>query len=124
RSAAYRAADAADRRRAHRVLADATDAQADPDRRAWHLARATSRPHEEVAAPLAQTAHPGPAPPGPAGPPPPLYPPPPPPPSARPAPGAGGAASARAGGRLRQRSGRHLRGCPYPAYYRPRRTGR
>src|SRR6516164_2806099 len=56
RSAAYRAADAADRRRVHRALADATDAQADPDRHAWHRARATSGQDEEVAAELEQSA--------------------------------------------------------------------
>jgi DNA-binding CsgD family transcriptional regulator len=56
RSAAYRAADAADRRRVHRALADATDALTDPDRRAWHRARATSGPDEEVAAQLEQSA--------------------------------------------------------------------
>src|SRR6516165_749559 len=56
RSAAYRAADAADRRRVHSALADATDALTDPDRRAWHRARATSGPDEQVAAELEQSA--------------------------------------------------------------------
>jgi len=56
RSAAYRAAAAPDRYRVHRVLADATDAERDPDRRAWHRARATSGPDEEVAAELERSA--------------------------------------------------------------------
>ena len=38
RSAAYRAATAGDRHRVHGALAQATDAQTDPDRRAWHRA--------------------------------------------------------------------------------------
>ena len=56
RSAAYRSAAAEDRHRVHRALADATVAETDPDRRAWHRARATPGPDEEVAAELEGSA--------------------------------------------------------------------
>ena len=56
RSAAYRSATADDRRRVHRALADATDPDRDPDRRAWHRARATAAPDEEIAAELERSA--------------------------------------------------------------------
>jgi DNA-binding CsgD family transcriptional regulator len=56
RSAAYRSAAADDRHRVHRALADATAAETDADRRAWHRARATPGPDEEVAAELERSA--------------------------------------------------------------------
>jgi hypothetical protein len=51
-SAVYRAAPSDERREVHRVLAEATDAEVDPDRRAWHRAESTAGPDEDVAAVL------------------------------------------------------------------------
>ncbi|HLK78236.1 MAG TPA: AAA family ATPase [Streptosporangiaceae bacterium] len=56
RSAAYRSAPAAERREVHRALADVIDARLDPDRRAWHRARAAEGPDEGAASELEQSA--------------------------------------------------------------------
>ena len=56
RSAIYRAAAPDDRREVHRVLAEATDPEADPDRRAWHRAHSTAGLDEAVAGELEHSA--------------------------------------------------------------------
>lgn len=56
RSAAYRAVTPEMRRRGHGALAEATDPEADPDRRAWHRAHATAAADEAVAVELERCA--------------------------------------------------------------------
>ena len=56
RSAAYGSAALADRQAAHRELAQATDPDLDPDRRAWHRALGAPGPDDDIAEALERSA--------------------------------------------------------------------
>ena len=56
RSVTYRSASTQDRQASHRMLAEVTDPELDPDRRAWHRAQAAPEPDEDVAGELERSA--------------------------------------------------------------------
>jgi DNA-binding CsgD family transcriptional regulator len=56
RSAVYRSASDLDRHSVHQALADVTDAALEPDRRAWHRAKAARTPDDDVAIELERSA--------------------------------------------------------------------
>jgi DNA-binding CsgD family transcriptional regulator len=56
RSVVYASASSVDKRQVHGALAQVTDAQQDPDRRAWHRAHAVAGPDHDVAAELQRSA--------------------------------------------------------------------
>src|SRR5580693_313045 len=56
RSVVYASASSLEKRQVHGALAQATDAQQDPDRRAWHRAHAVAGPDHDVAADLQRSA--------------------------------------------------------------------
>jgi DNA-binding CsgD family transcriptional regulator len=56
RSAAYRSASPQERKAVHHTLAEVTDPQIDPDRRAWHRAHAAAGPDDNVAGELERSA--------------------------------------------------------------------